>query len=77
MAFIHFTVFIPRVIFQAVFHVQITFLGKSLYMGFQSDLIIGFISSNKAMYKTRNTGTMKGMRGTRGMWEMLYSGECC
>ena len=46
MAFIDFTVFIPRVIFQAVFHVQITFLGKSLYMGFQSDLIIGFISSN-------------------------------
>ena len=76
MAFIHFTVFIHRVIFQAVFHVQITFLGKSLYMGSRSDLITGFVSSNKAMYKTRNTGTMNGMRGTRGMGGMLYSGEC-
>ena len=28
------------------------------------------------MYKTRNTGTGIGMRGTRGMGEMLYSGEC-
>ena len=30
----------------------------------------------KAMYKTRNTGTGNGMRGTRGMGGMLYSGEC-
>ena len=30
----------------------------------------------KAMYKTRNTGTGNGMRGTRGMGKMLYSGEC-
>ena len=29
------------------------------------------------MYKTRNTGTGNGIRGTRGMGEMLYSGECC
>ena len=29
-----------------------------------------------AMYKTRNTGTGNGMRGTRGMGGMLYSGEC-
>ena len=28
------------------------------------------------MYKTRNTGTGNGMRGTRGIGEMLYSGEC-
>ena len=28
------------------------------------------------MYKTRNTGTGDGMRGTRGMGGMLYSGEC-
>ena len=28
------------------------------------------------MYKARNTGTGNGMRGTRGMGEMLYSGEC-
>ena len=33
-------------------------------------------SKEKAMYKTRNTGTGNGMRGTRGMGEMLYSGEC-
>ena len=31
----------------------------------------------RAMYKTRNTGTGNGMRGTRGMGGMLYSGECC
>ena len=29
-----------------------------------------------AMYKNRNTGTGNGIRGTRGMVEMLYSGEC-
>ena len=29
-----------------------------------------------AMYKTRNTGTGNGMRGTRGIGGMLYSGEC-
>ena len=29
-----------------------------------------------AMYKTRNTGTGNGMRGTREMGGMLYSGEC-
>ena len=29
------------------------------------------------MYKTRNTGTGNGIRGTRGMGGMLYSGECC
>ena len=29
-----------------------------------------------AMYKTRNTGTGNGMRGTRGPGGMLYSGEC-
>ena len=29
------------------------------------------------MYKTRDTGTGNGMRGTRGIWGMLYSGECC
>ena len=29
-----------------------------------------------AMYKTRNTGTGNGMRGTRGLGGMLYSGEC-
>ena len=28
-----------------------------------------------AMYKTRNTGTGKGIRGTRGIGGMLYSGE--
>ena len=28
------------------------------------------------MYKTRNTGTGNGMRGTRGMGAMLYSEEC-
>ena len=28
------------------------------------------------MYKTRNTGTGNGMRGTREMGGMLYSGEC-
>ena len=28
-----------------------------------------------AMYKTRNTGTGKGMRGTRGIGGMLYSRE--
>ena len=28
-----------------------------------------------AMYKTRNTGTAKGMRGTWGMGGILYSGE--
>ena len=28
------------------------------------------------MYKTRNTGSGNGMRGTRGMRGMLYSGEC-
>ena len=27
------------------------------------------------MYKTRNTGTGNGMRGTRGMRGMLYSGN--
>ena len=32
--------------------------------------------SGKAMYKTRNTGTGNGMRGTQGMGGMLYSGEC-
>ena len=30
----------------------------------------------KAMYKTNNTGTGNGMRGTQGMGGMLYSGEC-
>ena len=30
----------------------------------------------RIMYKTRNTGTGNGMRGTRGMGGMLYSGEC-
>ena len=30
----------------------------------------------EAMYKTRNTGTGNGMRGTRGIGGMLYSGEC-
>ena len=29
-----------------------------------------------AMYKTKNTGTRNGMRGTRGIGRMLYSGEC-
>ena len=29
-----------------------------------------------AMYKTKNTGTRNGMRGTRGIGGMLYSGEC-
>ena len=29
-----------------------------------------------AMYKTRNAGTGNGMRGTRGIRGMLYSGEC-
>ena len=28
------------------------------------------------MYKTRNTGTGNGMRGTRGIGGMLHSGEC-
>ena len=28
------------------------------------------------MYKTRNTGTENGMRETRGMEGMLYSGDC-
>ena len=28
------------------------------------------------MYKTRNTETGNGMRGTQGMGGMLYSGEC-
>ena len=28
----------------------------------------------RAMYK--NTGTGKGMRGVRGIWGMLYFGEC-
>ena len=28
------------------------------------------------MYKTRNIGTGNGMRGTRGMGGMLYSGDC-
>ena len=28
------------------------------------------------MYKTRNTGTGNGMRGTRGIGGVLYSGEC-
>ena len=28
------------------------------------------------MYKTRNTGMRNGMRGTRGIGGMLYSGEC-
>ena len=28
------------------------------------------------MYKTRNTGTGNGMRGTQGMGGMLYSEEC-
>ena len=27
--------------------------------------------------KNRNTGTGNGMRGTRGIGGMLYSGECC
>ena len=31
----------------------------------------------QAMYKTRNTGTGNGMRGTRGIVGMLYFGECC
>ena len=30
----------------------------------------------RIMYKTRNTGTGNGMRGTRGMGGMLYSREC-
>ena len=29
-----------------------------------------------AMYKTRNAGTGNGMRGTRGIGGMPYSGEC-
>ena len=29
------------------------------------------------MYKTRNTGTGNGIRGTQGMSGILYSGECC
>ena len=29
-----------------------------------------------AMYKTRNAGTGNGMRGTRGIGGMWYSGEC-
>ena len=28
------------------------------------------------MYKTRNTGSGNGIRGTQGMGGMLYSGEC-
>ena len=28
------------------------------------------------IYKTRNTGTGNGIRGTRELGEMLYSGEC-
>ena len=31
---------------------------------------------NKAVYKTRNTGTGSGMRGTQGIGGMLYSVEC-
>ena len=34
-----------------------------------------FHTSNEAMYNTRNTGTGNGMRGTRGMWGILYSGK--
>ena len=30
-----------------------------------------------AMYKTRNAETGNGMRGTRGIGGMLYSGEFC
>ena len=33
-------------------------------------------SKTPAMYKTRNTGTGNGMRGTQGMGGMLYFGEC-
>ena len=39
--------------------------------------------SRTAVYKTRNTGTGKGMRGTRGMFTRIPvnlledSGECC
>ena len=36
-----------------------------------------FHTSNEAMYNTRNTGKGNGMRGTQGMWGMLYSGKCC
>ena len=34
-----------------------------------------FHTSNEAMYNTRTTGTGNGMRGTRGMWGILYSGK--
>ena len=30
----------------------------------------------RAIYKTRNTGTGDGMRETRGMRQILYSAEC-
>ena len=34
------------------------------------------VATRRAMYKTSNTGTGNGILGTRGMGEMLYSGEC-
>ena len=33
-------------------------------------------TNHRAMYKTRNTGTGNGMRGTQRIGGMLYSGEC-
>ena len=34
------------------------------------------ICKRRAIYKTRNKGTVNGMQGTRGIGGILYSGEC-
>ena len=44
--------------------------------GVLGNLAAFLLNWEMAMYKTRNTGTGNGMRGTRGMGEILYSGEC-
>ena len=49
---------------------------NKFYIFFHFLSLFVFISVQKAMYKTRNTGTGNEMRGTRGMGGMLYSREC-
>ena len=46
---------------------------NKFYIFFHFLSLFVFISVQKAMYKTRNTGTGNEMRGTRGMGGMLYS----
>ena len=67
--------FISHMLFRPKWiHEKDTFNSYPFYMHVSRNKTKRF-HQNMAMYKTRNTGTGKGMRGTQGMRVMLYSGE--